>query len=127
MSTNIQEWTEEEAFEEFMKDSGIPNWITLREPKFPICVWVEDSRKDEERPDGDDDYLLKKHFLTIERDEYGLLTIVYYVSIEPEGEENEPCEIADGYIDYRWPVISKENAHEMIPDFVYLMRFNKTT
>lgn len=129
MSTNIQEWTEKEAYEEFMRDSGIPNWITLREHKFPICIWVDDSRKDEERPDGDDDYLLKKHFLTIERDEYGLLTIIYYVSIEPEGEENEPCEKVEDLdpLDYRWPVLSEKNAYDMIPDFINLMKFNKTT
>jgi hypothetical protein len=132
MSTEIQDWTEEEAYEEYMRDSGIPNWIAVREPKFPICVWVEDSREYEERPDSENDYVLKKHFLTIEEDNdlsISFLSIIYYVSIEPEGEENEPYEKVEDLdrLGYCWPVLSEKHAYDMIPDFIKLMRFNKTT
>jgi hypothetical protein len=125
MNTDIQDWTEEEAYDEFVKNLNVPEWITLREPKFPICVWVDDSRK--YGNDKNSDYLLKKHFLTIKVDDNEFFEIVYYVSIEPEGGDNEPNEIIDGDVDYRWPVLSKKHAYDLIPNFIQSMNFQKTT
>ena len=117
-----EDWTEDEAFEEFKQNSNTPEWVRIREQKFPICIGVDDSR--EYGNDNDDDYLLTKHFLTIEESDNKLLTIVYYLSREVEGELNEPLfSESVGDFDYRWPVSSKEHAHDMIPDFVRSMKF----
>jgi hypothetical protein len=116
-----EDWTEDEAFDEFKQNSNTPEWIEIREQRFPICIGVDDSR--EYSIDDDDDYLLMKHFLTVEENEDKSLKIVYYTSREPEGRLNEPLESETITSDYQWPVESKEHAHDMIPDFVRSMKF----
>lgn len=123
----IEECTLDEAFEEFVKISKMSKWKQwvyrrLHKHKFPICVRVDDSRLCPIQKDKDDDYLLRKHFLTIEVEEgSGQYMLIHLVTREAEGEKNKPYELEFENSDYCWPVLSLRHTHKMILNFIYTM------
>jgi hypothetical protein len=128
-----EERTLDVAFAEFVILSKLPQlmyWIYMcfRKPVFPICVEVDDSRLCPLQKDTDDDYLLKKHFLTIKKEESGLYVLACFITIEPMGEQNEPYEMECEESPYCWPVRSLKHAQRLIPGFMYAMNMPiKTT
>ncbi len=120
----IEECTLDEAFEEFVKISKMSKWKQwvyrcLHKPKFPICVRVDDSRLCPLQQDKDDDYLLTKHFVTIEEESPGLFVLNSFTIKEAEGGKNQPHDVEYEYDDYYWPVRSLRHAKKMISDFIH--------
>lgn len=116
----------EKAYREFYQISELPNWAKWfmwrsRRPFFPVCVQVKDTRK--LNGDTDEDYLLMKYFLDIEKSDTGALTLSCSITAEPEGAKNEPLEVHDmgDCESYSWPVRSRWHAWNMIPNFVRLI------
>jgi hypothetical protein len=120
----IEECTIDEAFNEFVKISRMSKWKRwiykcFHKHKFPICVRVDDSRLCPLQRDKDDDYLLTKHFLTIEEEKPGLYMLASFVTREAEGEKNQPYDVEYKYGDYNWPIRSLKHVRKMISDFIY--------
>jgi hypothetical protein len=124
-----EERTPDEAYNEFIRLSKLHKWVRwayryFQKPVFPICIRVDDSRQCSLQKDTDDDYLLRKHFVTVKEDSPGFYVITTFTTREPEGEQNEPYELEYEDSPYCWPVCSLRHAKKMIPDLIYTMNMN---